>query len=210
MNDTTPTGWKGEAARLTYADIIGQYHAKRAAEVALAGGHSLFLYGVRGSQIEDLAAWVRKQGGQAGAAWTCPCGHFQDPHHECTCTVRLITKYRRKMWPEQDTIDIWCELPRVNPDTVARWMQRGGEPWASVQARIDAARERAHKPEYQDQTIDAAGDSLLRTVQRQLAPGGDEIVRTLRVARTIATLANERTIQTAHLAEAMQYRYRGA
>jgi magnesium chelatase family protein len=193
---------------LAWAEIIGQYHAKRAGEVALAGGHSLFLYGVRGSQIEDLAAWVRQQGGQAGAAWVCPCGCYGDHHHACTCSVRLIVRHQKKMWPERGAIDIWCELPRVDPITVDGWMKHGGEPWANVQARIDAARARAPLPEYQDKILDAAGMSLLGAFQRQLGPGGDEIVRMLAVARTIATLAGEKTIQTAHLAEAMQYRYR--
>lgn len=208
MNDTTPTGWQGGTARLGWDDIIAQFHAKRAAEVALAGGHSIFFHGVRGSQIEDLAEWVRQQGGQAGAAWPCPCGHYGDDHHECTCSVRLVARHQKKMWPEH-AIDVWCELPRVDANTVERWMQHRGEPWANVQARIDAARDRSVRPEYQGKTLDAAGQNLLLTFQRLLAPGGDEIARMLNVARTIATLAGEKTIHTAHLAEAMQYRYRG-
>jgi len=206
--DTPPTGWRGETARLAWAEIIGQYHAKRAVEVALAGKHSLFLYGVRGSQIEDLAAWARQEGGLAGAAWACPCGRYGDPHHECTCSVRLIVRHQKKMWPEQGAIDIWCELPRADSATVERWMQHGGEPWANVRSRINAALQRACLPEYQGKDLDDGCQSLLRAFQRQLAPGDDEIVRMLAVARTIATLADAETIHTAHLAEAMQYRYR--
>jgi len=56
--------------------------------------------------------------------------------------------------------------------------------------------------------LDDAGRSLLKSVMHQLPMSARAFHRILRLARTIADLAGEREITTAHLAEAIQHRPR--
>ena len=73
-------------------DIIGNEHAKRAAEIALTGGHTIAFIG--GSEAEALAAWCAWQGATAYAIRPCPCGNYRHPVRECTCSPRQIVRFR--------------------------------------------------------------------------------------------------------------------
>lgn len=56
--------------------------------------------------------------------------------------------------------------------------------------------------------LDDAGRSLLRAAMQQMQMSARAFHRVLKLARTIADLAGEEGITTAHLAEAIQYRPR--
>ena len=56
--------------------------------------------------------------------------------------------------------------------------------------------------------VDEAGRSLLRAAMQQLHMSARAYHRILKLSRTIADLAGSEGIQTAHLAEAIQYRPR--
>jgi magnesium chelatase family protein len=56
--------------------------------------------------------------------------------------------------------------------------------------------------------VDEAGKSLMRAAMQQLHMSARAYHRILKLARTIADLAGSEGIETAHLAEAIQYRPR--
>ena len=147
-----------------------------------------------------------------------------DQVHECTCTNTMVSRYQKRIsGPLLDCIDIHIEVPRVDYEKLSD--DRLGEPSAAIQARVEAARDRqrqrfgdgsgmlanadmgpAEVREYCQ--VDEAGRNLLRAAMQQLHMSARAYHRILKLARTISDLAGSDEIQTAHLAEAIQYRPR--
>jgi len=96
--------------------------------------------------------------------------------------------------------------------------QPDGEPSAAVAQRVNAARERAlarqglANAELEASTLNehavlgTAASRFLQSAADRLGWSGRSLHRTLKVARTIADLADARDIEVPHLAEALQYR----
>jgi magnesium chelatase family protein len=153
----------------------------------------------------------------------CPCGYYGDDTHECTCSAGMVSKYQKKIsGPLLDRIDIHIEVPHVEYDKLSDG--RTGEHSAVIRGRVEKARamqtERfrgtaltcnadmgpAEVREYCE--LDEAGRGLLKSAMRQFGMSARAYHRILKLARTVADLAGSRTIQTHHLAEAIQYRPR--
>ena len=114
------------------------------------------------------------------------------------------------------------EVPRVEYEKLSD--DRLGEPSAAIRGRVAAARERQLRrfegtsltcnadmgpAEVRDFCqVDPAGKSLLKAAMQQLQMSARAYHRILKLARTIADLAGSETVQTVHLAEAIQYRPR--
>ena len=162
-----------------------------------------------------------------GAMNPCPCGWFGDSQHECKCSLSTVSRYQKRLsGPLLDRIDIHVEVPRVDFDKLSD--ARRGEPSAAIRERIETARllQRQRFAGLADGRslgtnadmgpaeireycpVDDAGHSLLRAAIRQLHMSARAYHRTLKLARTIADLAGSQRIETAHLAEAIQYRPR--
>ncbi len=141
--------------------------------------------------------------------------------------VGAMRYQKRLSGPLLDRIDIHVEVPRVDYEKLSD--SRRGELSKVVRARVEGARERQrrrfaamgdgarHLLTNADMgpgeirefcPIDDAGHSLLRAAMRQLNMSARAYHRTLKLARTIADLAAAERIETAHLAEAIQYRPR--
>ena len=123
--------------------------------------------------------------------------------------------------PLLDRVDIHVEAPRVEYEKLSD--DRFGEPSAAIRVRVEAARQRqrfaeserllcnadmgpAEVREYCQ--LDDAGKGLLRAAMQQLHLSAQAYHRILKLARTTAALAGYERIETAHLAEAIQYRPR--
>ena len=147
----------------------------------------------------------------------CPCGHLGNPQGQCRCTPDQVARYRAKLsGPFLDRIDLAIEVPNLPAEALAG--RAPGESSADVRARVENAHARQQarqgRPNAQLDTLeidaycalDKTGASLLQNAARQLALSARAWHRILRVARTIADLADASDIRSPHLAEAIQYR----
>jgi magnesium chelatase family protein len=147
----------------------------------------------------------------------CPCGYLGHYNGKCRCTPDQIARYRNKIsGPLLDRIDIQIEVPAVPQEDLLK--QADGENSASIQARVEASRQRqlarqgkpnaGLSPSEIDELCkpDAQGEALLRQAITRLGLSARAYHRILKVARTIADLADSGPILTTHIAEAVQYR----
>lgn len=153
----------------------------------------------------------------------CPCGYLNDPKHECTCSDASITRYRRKVsGPLLDRFDIQLEvMPIAFSDLYDENVKE--EPSAAIRTRVMRAREiqlarfkstpgiycnsnmsQAHLQAYCQ--LDQASKKLLERAFEKLGISARAHNRILKLARTIADLAESEAITSSHIAEAIQYR----
>jgi magnesium chelatase family protein len=154
----------------------------------------------------------------------CPCGYYGDSQKPCTCASAMVTKYQKRIsGPLLDRIDIHIEVPRVDYEKLSG--DRVGESSAAIRARVQSARDIQNKRFSKNGSTDIIcnadmrvgevrqfcklqdeGQSLMRAAMTQLNLSARAYHRILKLARTIADLAGSEEIQSAHLAEALQYR----
>ena len=152
----------------------------------------------------------------------CPCGYFNHPEKECTCSPMVVQKYLNKIsGPLLDRIDLHVEVTPVAFSELSS--QKSSEKSASVRERVIKARDIQTK-RYEGEVgvycnaqmsskqlreicvISTVGQNLLKTAMDRLNLSARAYDRILKVSRTIADLADSADIKPEHLAEAIQYR----
>jgi magnesium chelatase family protein len=147
----------------------------------------------------------------------CPCGHCGDRSGRCRCTPERIARYRGRIsGPLADRVDLKLEVPAPRESELVA--PAAGECSVSIRERVEKARriqlERQGKPNAllgtreidRHCTTGREGDQLLRHALARLLLSARAYHRVLRVARSIADLAERSTISAEDIAEAIQYR----
>ena len=151
----------------------------------------------------------------------CPCGYYNHPKKECTCSDYAVHKYlNRVSGPLLDRIDLHIEVPPVEYDDLTA--KSGEEESAAIRERVNAARDiqtarymgtptrcNAHIEAAQFETVcrlDDRADKMLKNAFDRLSLTARAYNRIMKVARTIADLDQSEIIRAEHIGEAIQYR----
>ena len=151
----------------------------------------------------------------------CPCGYLTDPRRRCRCSTTEVSRYLGKLsGPLLDRIDLHIEVPPVPIETLGAVPD--AESSGAIKARIMRARRRQrHRLRHLRRTCNVqlrhrelravcpmseAASALLHSALQELALSARAYDKILKIARTIADLAEQDVIEPEHLAEAIQYR----
>ena len=158
----------------------------------------------------------------AAAMNPCPCGFFGDANNSCNCTSGQIQKYMSRIsGPLMDRIDIHVTVPAVKfKELSATHTEESSE---KIRERVNRGRQiqlerfKGEKNLYCNAgmeskairkycEIDEQCKSLLKTAITKQGLSARAYARILKIARTIADLAESERIQLEHIAEAIHYR----
>ena len=145
----------------------------------------------------------------------CPCGNYGDPDRPCTCAPARIERYQEKLGgPLADRIDMVLTI--VRPDAASIVKGEEGASSRELAEVVMRAREfrswREHEGDEGRTTSfrelelsHDASDTLVALAQRMNLTGRS-MSRLARIARTIADISEKKTVEAAHVLEAVAYR----
>lgn len=149
----------------------------------------------------------------------CPCGYY-GTSKACSCLPHEIIKYHRKLsGPIIDRIDLYVDVDEIKHESLLRGQKE--EPSQEIQKRVIRARARQFE-RYQNPlkhnaslgnrdikkyiSLSGPAEELLNHAAERLNISARSYMRIIKVAQTIADLADESKVDVAHVSEALQYR----
>lgn len=154
----------------------------------------------------------------------CPCGNFGVIGKRCTCSPINIDRYRRRIsGPIVDRIDLWTEVSVVEHEKLSE-KHTGEEESAIIRVRVEDARKRAEerftqlKLPFKSNSEVGARDiaeaipltdsvkKLLNLAAKKHDLSARSYHRIIKLARTIADLERNETVEEENLMEALTYR----
>lgn len=154
----------------------------------------------------------------------CPCGYYGT--QRCECMPHLVEKYRRKIsGPIADRIDMWVSVGEMAPEALMANAKKATGETEKARARILRARALQEKRFKNAKRVTTNADMkakdletyahLTEKAEQALVDAAHRLKlsargfhRTIKLARTIADLAESESIEPSHMLEALQYRTR--
>lgn len=147
----------------------------------------------------------------------CPCGYAFNQDSRCQCSPESIQRYQNRIsGPLLDRIDLHIDVPPLQAQELQD--QTASEDSATVRKRVIKAYHQqidrqqclnqALSPKRLEQyaRLDESSAKIIKMAQQRLNLSARAYHRVLRVARTIADLAESEIISSSHLTEALSYR----
>lgn len=153
----------------------------------------------------------------------CPCGYYGDSKRACTCMPGMISRYQKRIsGPILDRIDIHIDVPSVETQKLVSKDNSKSETSKEIQKRVQSARN-LQLTRFKGTSIKSNAEMTTRDVKKWCELSDDcrrlltsavatmdltarSYFKVIKIARTIADLAGEKSISINHIAEALQYR----
>ncbi len=156
-----------------------------------------------------------------GAMNPCPCGFYGSDAKECTCTEHEIKKYISKInGPLLDRIDMCINVERLRPEELT--VCSNYEPASAAKARVASSRQQQRKllegtglltnsemrPNEVSTLVTLSSDArkLLFYAYNNMKLSVRVYYKVIKVAASIASLADCPRVEEEHIAEALSYR----
>lgn len=157
----------------------------------------------------------------AAAMNPCPCGFFGHPSRKCTCAPSVVAKYLARIsGPMLDRMDLHVEVMPVEFEQLSS--SDKAESSAVIRERVNRARKKqTERQEWTRVSCNArlspaamekvcvltdAAKKMLQNAFERMGMSARAYNRILKVSRTIADLDGCESIDTSHIAQAIQYR----
>lgn len=150
----------------------------------------------------------------------CPCGYITDQEHSCECRPDQIERYQAKLsGPLKDRLDMLIEVPRLDPMTFFSKAKNSTECSSTIRQRVTAVQGKqqlrgaclnsqlTHQQVSSYCQLNTTSQHLLQQAMQRQRLSSRGLNRVLRVARTIADMADSMAINEQHISEAISLRY---
>lgn len=183
--------------------------------------------------LEDKYITVTRAGGHASypadfmlvaTMNPCPCGFYGDNTRECTCTSTQLLNYQKRLsCPLLDRIDMVIALSRVPNSELLKetslHKKQQHDALNIINLAIDTQRNRYRRSDKYNSSLSSQETKtylalsppvrqFLETATARLSLSARSYFKILKIARTIADLEDHPDITTAHISEALQYRFK--
>lgn len=154
----------------------------------------------------------------------CPCGYFGSNKKTCTCAPHHVMQYQKKIsGPIMDRIDLWVKVDDVNHEDLLSLDTEKSNSLELSKKVVDARSKQKERFKKNNLSYKTNGElngkdikkcielsdnvlKILNQAAKNLDLSARSYHKVIKVARTIADLEDQNTINENHILEALQYR----